>query len=436
MKLRTKPHSRKKTFFFTAMFVLFTFILTSSAASVCSASGKLSPALNIISENYSTAKSGLAGTDIYFELEDFQAALGIEKVGKITITALPDSTLGRLKLGAKSVEVGQTIADYNLDALKFEPYSNEKLVTTFSFCRGTTASGASYKCTIYALDSINTAPQIVLSESSQASSFAEAYSGITYLGTICAYDAENDEVSFEIIDTAKKGTLLLTDKNKGYFEYTANKNYEGRDTFSVRVSDKYGNRSAVREINITVSAPENEEVFEDMTGHWANSAVITCVRKGIIDNASDNDYFYPNEYMSRAEFLHFAMNAAGYKGFSILNTGYVDNEDIPKEYRGSVAAATAFGIVNGVETEKGMKFYPNSQITRSEAAVILYRLTGNHAEEYVSTFADDSSVPVWAVSAVNYLYNNGILRGNGNGIEPYAPITRGAAAQLIASIGK
>lgn len=397
-----------------------------------SALGTLSPALDIIADEFTMAKNGLVGAGIYFEKEDFTNALGVDKVGKITITSLPESTAGRLQLGSRAVEVGQTISERNLDLLKFVQYGSGEVTATFKFTRGSDPYGVAYECALYTLASVNTAPTIETSVDASSSN-ATAYSGITHLGAILANDRENDTLTFEIIKGASNGTVKLTDKSRGYFEYTSNEGFTGKDSFTVRVVDKYGNYSKEAKISVRVENANDSEIFADMNGHWANDAVISCVRAGVIAPANENDKFYPDAYISRAEFLALAMNAAGYPKLSIGDTGFVDDSDIPTDYKGYIAAADAFGIIGGAEAVDGMRFYPNNQITRAEAAVILSRLTGITGGA-VSVFSSES-VPAWAEGAMVGLYNAGILRGTGDGtLGAYSPVTRGAAAQLVSGI--
>lgn len=401
-------------------------------AAPCFAKGKLSPALDIIVTEYSMAKSGLVGEDIEFTKEDFSESLGVSSVGKITVTSLPEPTAGRLQLGGSAVSVGQVISERNLDVLKFVPYGSGEITAKFTFCRGGETTGTEYACDLYTLKSVNHAP--IINPDKETAVDLPVYSGVTYLGSVGANDPENDPITFEVISEPDHGSLVFTDRKRGYFEYTAAENYSGRDSFTVRVVDKYGNRSETAKITVRVSEAKDGEVFSDMENHWANSAVITCVRNGIIKEASDGEKFYPDEYLSRAEFLHIAMNAAGCGGFKGHYTGFSDDDDIPTEYKGSVAIAQTLGIIDGIETEAGVKFYPNNQITRCEAAVIISKITGISAGDDVAVFADSSDVPVWARSAMQGLYSKGILRGVGDGqLNAYASLTRGAAVQLIAS---
>ena len=421
--------SKKLTLALSAMLCLLT-VLTALPISAAT----LSPALDVIAADFVMAKSGLVGTSVYFDAEDFNASLGVNSVGKITVTSLPDTTLGRLQLGSRYVEVGQTISERNLGALKFVQYGSGEVEACFGFARGSDVYGTEYTCNIYTLTTVNTAPVVDTDSVSTAASGSGIYSGVAHLGAIRATDKENDALTFEIIKGTAHGSVKLTNERLGYYEYTSDEGYTGKDSFTVRVTDKYGNRSSDTKITLRVEKYDASTVYADMDGHWANAAVISCVREGIIDAPVDGKLFYPDEYISRAEFLSLAMNAAGYTGFSISDTGFADDADIPEKYKGCIAAAEALGVIGGVEAEDGMRFYPNNQITRCEAAVILSRLTGITGGA-VSVFADSDAVPAWAEGAMVGLYNAGILRGTVDGtIDAYAPITRGAAAQMLSGV--
>ncbi|MCI8388795.1 MAG: hypothetical protein HFE63_10050 [Clostridiales bacterium] len=411
-------------------------LLLAALTGQASAAGnyKLSPGLEVIAAEYPMVKTGITGTDIRFTDSDFADALGIEKVSKITVTGLPDSTVGKLMLGNQAVTEGQVIARKNLSSLRFVPTSSTELEASFSFCAGSSPLSAEYDCTVFALSTINSAPVFYQPEAATVG----IYSGVSYLGTLKAVDPENDSLRYEIMSMPAGGSVKLTDKELGYYVYSPRADFEGNDSFTVRAVDKYGNKSNTVKVSLKVDKADISEVFADMDGHWANSAVITCVRNGII-STSESDKFYPDEPMSRAEFLSLIMNAAGYSGFSIANTGFADDDIIPVEYKGCIAAAEALGVVNGIETDAGLVFCPNNQITRAEASVMLTRLTGIGLSnnESLAVFADNESpdsIPTWAKSSMRALNAEGILRGNGSSLAPYDVITRAAAAQLAAAL--
>lgn len=428
-----KDHENSQKLSRALFVVLGVFILIGMVTPV-SAAPKLSPGMDVLASDFSMAVNGLAGTEIYLSKEDFASSLGVDSVGRITVVSLPDSRTGRLQLGSRYVEVGQTISERSLDDLKFVPFGTDEAAAVFGFCRGSDVHGTVYTCTVYTTKKVNTAPYFEKDSVSTAAGEPSVYSGVTHLGTLNAVDSEGDALTYELVSAPSNGTVRLTDKSRGYFEYTSDSGYIGKDSFTVCATDKYGNRSAPAKMTLRVGEVNSGEVFADTKEHYSSAAVIACVRSGIIEAAAADSRFYPDEYISRAEFLSLAMRSAGFDGFSTENTGFTDDADIPKEYKGCVAAAEAFGFINGIDDGSGRRFCPNNQITRLEAAVILSRITGITGDGTVAVFADSDAVPVWAQDAVNGLHSAGILRGNGSGsIDAYAPITRGAAVQLVYS---
>jgi len=58
----------------------------------------LSPSLGILEKGLEMNKCGVMNNDVYFTPADFESGLGVDKVEYVTITALPDSTCGVLKI--------------------------------------------------------------------------------------------------------------------------------------------------------------------------------------------------------------------------------------------------------------------------------------------------------------------------------------------------
>lgn len=399
---------------------------------VVSADAPVSPGLSVIATDYKLIKTGVAGSEIYFSADDFKNGLGLEKVSKITITSLPPREAGILKLGSLEVFSGQTIAEKNLSSLRFVPSGKTEIETSFGFTYGKSGA-AGYDCEVFALERINSAP--VVTQPGEITT--GVFSGISSLGSVSAADPDGDQLKFEIISSPSHGRLTFTDPSLGYYVYTPDADYKGRDSFTLRAVDRYGAASNTVKVSLKIDTPQASEIFSDLDGHWANAAVIACERAGIIESG---DKFYPDEPMSRAEFLDFMMKAAGYNGFAAKSTGFSDDDSIPGEYKGSVALAATLGVISGVEIDGKLCFCPNNQITRAEAAVIVSRLTGIGADESieVSAIGTDESVPVWARASMSALRSAGLMRGEKidgkSTLAPYDVITRAASAQLAAAM--
>lgn len=391
------------------------------AATAAAADGLLSPGLDVIAEDAGVVLSGQYEHDIYFSEQDFAEALGVDRVKRITIRSLP--TGGKLKLGEKEVKTGDRVSRSKLSSLRFVP-DGAPCEATFTFSVG--KSGPGYTCTVFALENINGAPVITQPDAIDAGVFP----GAGYIGTLSSVDPDGDTVKFEIISGPKHGTLSFTDASRGYFMYTPDEGYTGKDSFTARCTDKFGGRSNVVKQTLRVTKP-TAAAFDDMDGHWANSAVLLCTGAGVFDEGGS---FHPDEYVSRAEYLSVIMKAAGYDGFSVNTTGFADDAEIPESCRGEVAAAEAIGVVRGVERDGQLFFCPNNRITRAEAAVMLQRLTGSSSSDAQIAVFSDESVPAWARGAMSALAADGILRGDGSSFAPYREVTRAEAAQLASAV--
>ncbi len=94
-----------------------------------------------------------------------------------------------------------------------------------------------------------------------------------------------------------------------------------------------------------------------------------------------------------------------------------------------VTKAAGLALVNG----SGTGFAPNNNITREDAAVILYRLiTKNQTVSGTHSFGDGQDIASYAAEAVSALAANGIISGSGNNMfNPKSNLTRAEASKLI-----
>lgn len=163
-------------------------------------------------------------------------------------------------------------------------------------------------------------------------------------------------------------------------------------------------------------------------GAWYYEAVSTLGGSGII-NGDENGNFRADDYITRAEFAKLIVNAFSVKGGS----GSFDDVSADVWYAPYVANAAGAGLIFG----SGGKFMPDEYITRQDAAVILYRAAELLGVSYVGfrRTADINDVSLYAWTAVGALYSNQLISGVGGGkFEPLSNITRAQAAQLIYNV--
>ena len=397
-------------------------------------SAQISPSFEIIARNLFMSKSAVAGTEITFTAEDFDLTFGA-KQKSITISSIPDKSIGRLIVGSTEAAIGQTVKRSSFGKIKFVPTSIIESESSFAL---TGDSNHSYNvvCSLYLLPTLNSAPTTKLVNDKFFN--VNALSNVSYYGSMRAVDPENDLLRYEVISPPKKGTISVTDPNHGGYKYTPITDFSGKDSFEYIVFDKYGNRSTKTTVKINVERPAKQIFYADLNDHWAQTSAIKLYNEDIMRGfIVDGIYvFRPNDNISRAEFLTIAMMAAGYtvKGNSV-STHFIDNAAIPDEYRGYVAAALKLGFISGAQSNGGYVFNPNSAITRAEAAVMIDNIIGLPDPAIRAVFADNDSVPAWAADAIYALNETGILTGMSDGyMSPHAELTRAQSAKIICGV--
>ena len=146
----------------------------------------------------------------------------------------------------------------------------------------------------------------------------------------------------------------------------------------------------------------------------------------------DGQYcFYPEQVLTRSEFLVLALRAAGISPLSgNPATGFSDDSQIPTWAKPYVAAAWQEGLINGRPGADGQPaFCPNELITPAEAAVLLNRILPL-SDVTAEVFAP-ASAGSWAGQAVANLCSAGLL-SQGQALN--SSLTRGEAARLLCGV--
>lgn len=396
---------------------------------------EVSGALKVIANESNMAKSAMVNNRIVFSADDFEKYLNLAEISSITITSVPSLTDGCLCLGDVTVNEGQTISGSNLDYLNYRA-SNER-VTQSSF--GFKANGGEYEitCDLYFLTRDNSAPTLSLEDESTLA--VSTHQSISAFGKVGGYDAEGDELRYEIVTYAKNGVLDFNGKT-GEYTYTPQGLYFGEDSFEYVAVDKYGNYSSSQTVRLTVEKLKTDVVFCDMQGNRNHHAAITMLEKGIMsgENIGNNTYFMPDKAVSRIDFLVMLMNSIGQKEVeNVFDTGFDDDAEIPASMKGYVKKARDMGLISGtVNSEGEYLFEPNREITRAEAALIVSKLINAEVPTVKPIFPDRNDIPAWAQDAIYTLNNLGILNSVDGSISPNSSITRAQAAGMLYELDK
>lgn len=431
--MRRKGLVMMKIFVRTAALCLTALMLSLSALPAFAAE-PLSPALTLLSAEASMAKAGLTSDEIRFSADDFARALNRSSVKSITVTTLPPTVEGKLKLGTVDVYAGQIITRSSLNLLRFVPAADA--VTESSFTFSAENSGYATTCSLYLLPALNFAPTVELADDNALS--VSTHRAISCFGSLPAYDPEGDPLTYTIVSAPKKGSVILTDAASGDYRYTPAEGKSGRDSFRYVVRDKYGNYSAAATVSITITRPKTAMVFADMDGHWAHNAALTMAEEGLMQGRQigSSICFSPDEAVSRGEFLVMAMHAAGIADVpAAQTTGFADDDAIPTAMKGYVAAAVKMGYVRGRASEGVSLFCPDDPITRAEAAVMLGNILDAAVPTVKPVFRDAASVPEWAYDALSALNALGVMSGTGSGvIAANVTLNRAQAAQILCAV--
>lgn len=180
--------------------------------------------------------------------------------------------------------------------------------------------------------------------------------------------------------------------------------------------------------NTATEAPQTTDgSFADLESvPWAEEYIKALVNDGILNGIGHN-MFDPDGSVTREQFAKMAVLAAGLEP----SDGETAFEDVEAGawYAGYIKTAADNGIINGVsDTEFGI----GANVTRQDAAAILYRLAGKPSFVRGEAFADDAEIADYAADAVYALKAAEIIGGrDDNAFCPQDTCTRAEAAKMI-----
>ncbi len=164
--------------------------------------------------------------------------------------------------------------------------------------------------------------------------------------------------------------------------------------------------------------------------NWFYQAVAYVNQNKLMKGVTDTS-FAPADQMTRAMLAQILYNRAGAPevpadAMKDAFTDVVANSWYSKAVYWARANKIAAGYSNGA-------FGVADPVTREQMAVMLYQAAGKPAvSDKTLTFADKDSVSSYAVDAMCWAVQNGILSGKpGNTVDPKGNTTRAEAAQMI-----
>ena len=167
------------------------------------------------------------------------------------------------------------------------------------------------------------------------------------------------------------------------------------------------------------------ETFPDTRAHWSTEVAAYTRALGAMSGYPDGT-FRPDRPLTRAEFVATLVRLK--KISETPAEGAFSDVDPKAWYAGAVGAAHSLGWIQG----SGGSFEPDRPVTRAEACAVLGRALGIPGSGTELRFSDAGAVPGWALDAVAYLVEKGVVSGYPDGsFKPSGTLTRAELAALL-----
>jgi hypothetical protein len=169
--------------------------------------------------------------------------------------------------------------------------------------------------------------------------------------------------------------------------------------------------------------------------YWAQTEIAAVVSDSVMTLTDGN--FNPEAQMSRVEFVKALLKVLGQENLEVTSkinfSDVAESSDIYAPIARSEALGLVYGYPNGT-------FQPNKAVLRDEAQSVISHITidADVDSSIVSKFADADKVPAWAnnVYAKTLSYGIYVNHPNENELRPTEELTRAEAAVLLYKLKK
>lgn len=163
----------------------------------------------------------------------------------------------------------------------------------------------------------------------------------------------------------------------------------------------------------TVKIVDNSKTFTDVPGSYWGSEYIDFVTSREIFSGTGGNIFSPDASMTRGMIVTVL---AAYDGADTSSNGGAWYE-----------AGRQWAMANGISDGTNM----DSALTREQLAVMLWNYAGKPAAGSLSGYTDAASVSDWAVQAMAWCVEQGIISGMDGGLNPQGTATRAQVATML-----
>ncbi len=164
---------------------------------------------------------------------------------------------------------------------------------------------------------------------------------------------------------------------------------------------------------------------------WYYDAVYHVVKNGYMNGVGDDD-FSPQGNMTRAMLAKVLHNMK--KNPEVSSDIKFSDVKAGEWYTDAILWAAELGIVTGYGNGN---YGTHDNITREQLAVMLWRFSESPVSDFEITFADADKISPWAVDAMRWAVENGILNGKSEDtLSPDTFATRAEVAQMLKNYSK
>lgn len=176
-------------------------------------------------------------------------------------------------------------------------------------------------------------------------------------------------------------------------------------------------------------APAPIPEIKDVTGHWAQDAIVELVELGGATGYPDGN-FKPDNTITRAEFLTMLVNTFKLKPKSEIV--FTDSENHWARDIISIAASNGLALGYGNSC-----FGPDDPISREDMVVLLIRAMNMRLVSGQPSFKDSSEISEYARDCISTAFSNGLIRGyEDQSFRPKGIATRAEAAIILVNARK
>jgi hypothetical protein len=208
---------------------------------------------------------------------------------------------------------------------------------------------------------------------------------------------------------------------------------DSSDSSSDSTSNTSSSNPSNSSSNSTTTDTENTAVpsFSDVTDHWASESIRAVCEKGWMVGTGEQS-FSPDATANRAMIATVLWNLSG----SVPTESTQTFSDVADDawYAQAVAWTVSVGVVSGYNDSV---FGADDNVTREQLVTMLYRCaalqgTTVDTDDQMAQFYDGTQVSLWAVPAMNWAINAGIVSGKpGNLLDPTGTATRAEIAVML-----